>query len=436
MRNRKPHTLSLILVVVLALVGGTASYIQGRDSAQRARVTAVFADASPLVAGNDVKTSGVKVGEVSSLSVHNGQAHVVMDLDPATLPLHRDAKATVRPVSLLGERFVDLDRGSASAPILEQPAVIAAENTDSSVDLDEVLNALDAPTAHSLAALLTTLGEGVRGQGAKVDAAIAELGPAMTQTGRLARMLDRQNAVLTGLVDRVEPVSEALASDRGRDLDRLVGSTESMLKAAADNRRALDESLAQLPGTLRKAERTLGRLAGVADAATPALASIRPVTNNLRDISTELQRMADATDPALASLQPVLEHAESLIDEAAPLVETLGSAGRDLRGVAASARPVAERLMDNLRNVLNFVRYWALATNGYDGLSHYFRANIVVNPESVTGLVPRPQDAGREAADSKRTPSRPPAVGEDASNVTGLTRDQEQSLVGQLLGGL
>lgn len=75
-------------------------------------VVAQFASAAPLVHGNEVKLDGVVVGEVLEMHPRDGFADVILQLDPEALPLHRDARVTIRPVSLLGERFVDLERAA------------------------------------------------------------------------------------------------------------------------------------------------------------------------------------------------------------------------------------------------------------------------------------------------------------------------------------
>lgn len=442
--SQPPHRLiAIVCVAALGITAGSAGVAVQFAGAGKPVVYAEFNDASPIIEGNDVKMSGVQVGVVESIEVRDGKALLGLRLEDAALPLHSDATATIRPVSLLGERYVALDRGSPTEPELDGD-LIPVSQTGQATDLDEVLSAIDEPTGEGLAALVTTLGEGVRGQGKEVDQALAALEPAMRQTDQVARILREHNALLTSLVDRVEPVAASLAADDGRRLDRLVDSTELLLRAAADNRAALEDSLVRLPTTLAKAQRTLSRLSGVSEATTPTLASLRPLTSDLSEVSAELRRFAASADPALASLQPVLRHADRLLEEAAPTVRALGPAARDLRGVAREVRPLAMKLTDNLDNVLDFVRFWALTTNGSDGLSNYFRAHLVVSPETVGGPVPGGGDVLETPELDLTKPPKLPDLGPlptlpelgtpEADNVTGLTADQEEALINQLLG--
>lgn len=451
---RKTPVLRITAVALVAMVSlGASAWGMANEPERPRSVIAEFADASPLLPGNDVKLNGVKVGEVSSISVHNGHADVSMTLQPEAFPMHSDASASVRPVSLLGERFVELKRGSPSAPALGAGDVIPVSRTGQNTDLDQVLNVLDDGTGESLAALVTVLGQGMQGNGRNTADTIKALAPAMTDAEGMARVLNEQNATLNHLVDTVTPVAQSLAADNGRTLDGLVDSANETLGTTTARQEALRATVAELPDTLEQARSTFATLAGTARTTTPTLREIRPATDNLAEISQEITRFSDAADPALARAQPVLDRAQSLLDEARPVAEQLHAAGPPLRAVAGSARPLAEQLGGNFNNVMNFVRGWALSTNGSDGIAHYFRALTIVTPEIATGSVPAPvAQAVPHLPDIPPPPGLggppnpgggpPPNLGgllspetQPGSGVTGLTPDQEGGALDFLLGG-
>jgi phospholipid/cholesterol/gamma-HCH transport system substrate-binding protein len=471
-RNRAPRArLIAIAVVAIGAVTAASSGMAADQNPSTAIVVAKFADASPLLVGNDVKLLGVKVGSITSMSVDaDGQADVGMELDAAALPLHTDAKALVRPVSLLGERYLELDRGSDNAPVLPRGAVIPSSQTGQNTDLDQVLNTVDDPTGQSLAALVTVLGEGAQGNGANIADTIKALAPAMTDTQGLADVLNQQNALVNGLVDKLGPVATALADDKGKTLDGLVSSTQQILNTTAANQQALDSTLAALPATVQTARDTLAQLTGTVASTVPTLQAIKPVTGSLTQISAELQQFAGAAQPALAGANPVLEKAQSLLDEARPVVETLSKSGPDTKALASSLKPIAGELTDNIDGVFAFIKNWALATNGADGLSHYFRAGLVVTPDTVSGAVPGlgsnlgiggspaplTKNPGGQPVDPQapQQPGGGPAGGLLAGGgpagilgsllsptpspdggVTGLTQQQESGVLGFLLGG-
>ncbi|NKQ55480.1 MCE family protein [Amycolatopsis sp. K13G38] len=445
--NSKVKRVLKIGAVVAVVAAAAAGYLASQSSSDSVEVTAVFADASPLIPGNLIRMDGVDVGEIEAVTLRNGQANVQMKLDRSVLPLHQDASAKIRPVTLLGERYIDLDRGSANAPEMSSPRLIAAAHTTRAVDLDEVLDSLDDPTSTALAALVTTLGEGTAGQGPDVDAAIKALAPAMTDTRQLTDILNGQNAVLGQLVDRATPIAQAVSGDQGKNLDKAVDAGNRMLAAVAAQRQAMQDALQQLPGTLRTAQRVLGEAAGVAQEGTPALQSLRPLTGNLVDVNAELNAFADSANPALSSLPAVLDRAKSLLDQAAPLVRDLRPGGAVLPGASASANRLVGDLTPALGTALDFMKYWAMSTNGRDALGNYFRAFVVTTPKSLlqipgTGLGPATQSAPAPApapAPSPALPNLPVQVmppGGDPGSATGLTQPQENNLLGQLLGGL
>lgn len=453
--------------LALLVVGGTAGFTApGQDAGDSLTVTAVFTDAGPILPGNDVKVQGVTAGKIEKVSLVDGAAHVRLEMQPEFLPLHEDARATVRPVSLLGERFIDLQVGSPASPLLEDGDRIPATQTAVNTDLDQVLDVIDKPTGEALATVLTTLGLGVQGRGSEADAALRTLPGALGETDELVAVLEKQNATINELIDATTPVAASLDTERGQALDRLVGSARTLLGSTAAEAQALDTSLQRLPGTLAAAQRTLGALTGTADATTPLLRDIRPVTQDLTEISRELSALSAAADPALSGLQPVLDEARRLVKEAKPVVTDLRAATPAIASVAKDGVQVADALIGNdekLADLLDFIRFWAMATQEEDGLSHYFRAHVIASEETLQGPLPVDTPAKNVTKDPPGLPGAAPvtptaprvpgipgvpglplpeitspldlvgAVGKESA--TGLTITQEKDLLGFLIGG-
>ncbi|MBN9735654.1 MULTISPECIES: MlaD family protein [unclassified Pseudonocardia] len=455
MKSARFRAVAMTLTAVVAVAAVVVVMTRGDG---RGHVSGIFADASPLVVGSQVRAAGATVGKVESIELDGDKAVVGMALDQHVLPLREDATMTVRPINLLGEQYVELFQGSPQSAPMPEPAVVPQERVSASVDFQQVIDSLGNPTATSLAALVDTLGQGVKDGGPQLRDAIAALAPTMDQTRQVADLLNEQNGALTGLVEQIQPISDGLAADDGAALDRLVGSTTTTLSTVAADRQALDQTLAELPSTLDAAQRTLAEFGGVARETAPVLRSIRPVTQDLTAITGELRQFADAADPALGSLPPVLERADALLDEAAPVVSGLRAAGPDLRDTAAGLRPLGDTLLDEkLTGVMDFVTLWAMSTNGEDGLSHYFRGAAAVTPATIGDLaegvvIPDEQrlPEGTPPVPAPEVPGAPPGVqnllpggapGEPAQtpaqpdSATGLDEQQEQSMVGQLLGG-
>ena len=125
------------VVAVVLIGGGESSYV----------IHARFANASQLVKGDVVQVSGQKAGSVTAVGLEpDGQADVTLSIDSAFAPLREGTRAGVRLRSLLGEanRYVDLQLGSGTARDIPSGGVLDAAHTQSSVDLDSVLDLFNA----------------------------------------------------------------------------------------------------------------------------------------------------------------------------------------------------------------------------------------------------------------------------------------------------
>lgn len=453
----------LLAAILIAATGFKA--IAGNGDSSGHDLVGVFADASPLERGSQVRLQGVPVGSIKGIELRDGKAWVTTDVDASSLALHADARMTIKPVNLLGEDYIDIEPGTDSKPLLRNGVVPVAQ-TSSAVTLQQVLDTLDDPTSTALAATIATLGQGLDRSGAETADAIRALAPAMGNTARLGTILRSQNTVLAQLLDRVRPISGALAQQNGKVLDDLVTHTEQLLTAVASQQDAADATLAQLPSTLAVARRTLSNLAGVTDATTPTLKELRPLTDNLSSVATELNNFGGAADPALSSLTPVLDHARMLLNKAAPVVAALQAAGPSLDDTTGRLRPLGRELLDrHLGDLMAFVKKWALSTNGKDALSHYFRGVFHVTPNTLEDLAASILPAKSAGTVATKAPGSGglglPDLGgtlnqlglgqsvggllnnllggkktADPNSATGLSQQQEKSLLGQLLGGL
>jgi phospholipid/cholesterol/gamma-HCH transport system substrate-binding protein len=440
----------LLAVAAVAVVSCTAAVAPAMAQAADGKriVVAEFRDVSPILTGNDVKLFGVDVGQVLDIRLtEQNTAQLVLELDQKALPLHADARATVKPVSLLGERFVDLNTGSADAPLLPEGAPIPINQTGLQTDLDQVLNTFEGSTGQGLAAMVATLGEGLKGNGADVDAALKALAPSMQKTDKFVQVLRDQNAVLNRLVESVEPVARSLAQDNGKTIDNLVQSTTSLTTTTANNQAQLQNTLRELPGAFTSARGALGNLADAAGPTRDTLKSLRPVTDDLTQISDEILNFSDAADPALDSLIPVLDKGTYLLEEIQDVAKFLRELGPDYTLTAKGAQPIFRQASNNVTSVLDFVRNWALTTNGKDGLGHYFRAHLNLEGTSATGnLPPLPGGGnsplfGRDPAPDSGQPDRSLKIPGMLSSkspdggITGLNPKQESGALGFMLGG-
>lgn len=450
---RKPG----VIIAGLALVAsGSVIAVTTSGSGPALHLVGQFADASPLLPGNEVMLNGVKVGSVDSIKLVGRTADVAISLDKDALPVHSDARLTIKPVTLLGERYIDLSQGSASAPLIANDAVVPLSHTGADVTISDVLNTLDQPTSASLAGMIGSLGTGLDGNGANTATALKVLAPVMNNASAFAAVLHQQNQTLSSLVSSLSKVASGVAADQGQAMNSLISAADTVTASTAQNEAAFRSTLLQLPGTLSAANATLTQLAKTADTVTPTLSALRPTTDQLPALSGELSSFASAANPALEAANPVLARATDLLTQLRPVVSVLQQNIGATTADAKAAGTLTNALGPRFASVMAFIRNWALATNGRDGLGHYFRGTVILTPYSALGVLP----IGKSKTAGSRSGSILGGLGGTLNNllgsttgllklpqsllspktssndgVTGLTLQQELGAVGSLLGG-
>src|SRR3954447_14563125 len=131
-----------VVVAFLLLTGGS-----------KHEYTLVFQNAGQLVKDNDVQIGGHRVGRVADIKLSNTSlAEVRIQLDEPYAPLHQGTPATIRSGSLSGvaNRFISLAPGPNSGPKLDDDSTLGLDRTTTSVDLDQLFDALDPKTRANL----------------------------------------------------------------------------------------------------------------------------------------------------------------------------------------------------------------------------------------------------------------------------------------------
>ena len=396
-------TLGALLLAILAIAWLMFA------SGESYRVTITLDNASQLVKGNQVKVGGVPVGTISQLELaRDGRAQIELDItDEELTPLHVDSKVEVRSTSLSGiaNRYVALKPGPNDGDEIEDGGSIPAEDADSEVDLDAVLNTLDERTLGDLQATVQGLGGAVGGRGKELESAVRALNPALSQTAATSREVIRdEEAFSRFLVDSASVVSAV--NSRSPDLERLVPATGATLSAIASRTAELDSSLRQLPPTLREANTTLVNLRAlvrdlrpvvrearpVAPLLTETLQRLRPVSRSGVQVIPGLRRLIDS--PGRRDLIGVLDYMPELEKTAVPAFGSIVSAVDDLLPILQEIRPYTPDLFAG-----PFRGFGGATAPYYDANGRYTRISFQGNGQTInpgTGqIVPvLPEDGG------------------------------------------
>ncbi len=380
--------IALAVAIVPWLVIGAVDAVGEDDRGDSYFVRAIFDNASSLVNGEDVKIAGAVVGAVDSLDVtEDEKAAVVLRIDDEDFtPWRSDASCTIRPQSLIGEKFVECEPGSTSSPRLrtiqdgdgEGERLLPVTNNSSPVDLDMLNNVLRLPYRQRFSILLSEFGAGLAGRGEELNEVIHRANPALRETDKLLAVLANQNRVLARLARDSDKALAPIARERAHVADFIVQANATG-EASAERSEDVKRGLNRLPDFLRELEPLMADLDKVAVQGTPLLRDFGTAAPQMGRLIRGLGTFSTAANESFPSLGDALEQGRPALIRARPLIQQLGALGREAKPAVANLDKLTASLKDTqgIQRINDFLYYLTLSTNGFDSLGHYLRAGLV-----------------------------------------------------------
>ena len=296
-----------------------------------------FAEATQLAEQADVRISGVPVGKVVKIGeAPDGGIRAEIELRERYAPLPRDARATLRQKTLLGETFVEMTPGTKGGPMLAEGATLPRGNVRPTVELDEVLRALDGRTRERFKDLLGGVASGMRERGDELSDALGVLPPAAESANELLAVLEAERAAVRSLVRDSGRAFGALGRRRA-ETRALVRAGDALLATTAGRAEDIERTFRILPTFLRELRLTLATGERAAVDAAPVVRELRraaplarPALEDVVGLLPQLRGLLRDLEPALAAARPGLPALTRVVDDARPLVRALHVAGRDL----------------------------------------------------------------------------------------------------------
>jgi len=233
------------------------------------QVRASFADAAGVVPQDEVRIAGVKVGNVVAVSADGaGGTEVVMEING--MRLRSDTRAVLRPKSLLGTKFVELVRKpQSSAPYLASGAAIPRSQTGEAVEIDDILNHMDAPTRAAMSESFRQLGVSLDHRSSDVNASIPQVEAVTAQLRPLAQIGQRRDAELGRIIVDLNTIIQALA-DEQESLGRVIDNGNQVFAAVAERDAELGVAVDQTATLFQSLDKSF---AGTTEASRQALAA-------------------------------------------------------------------------------------------------------------------------------------------------------------------
>lgn len=275
--------IGVVLIVLIISVGLQPERIARWATA--IRYQALFSEAGGLVAGNDVRMSGMKVGSVSDVSLDRGKALVSFSI-VGTIGLGSQTTAHIRTGTLLGQRVLTLE--SSGSGSMHPRDVIPVSRTSSPYSLTEAVSDLTTNTAGTDT---DSVNQALDSLSSTIDQIAPQLGPTFDGVTRLSRTLNSRDDTFRSLLKSAASVTGVLAQ-RSQQLNTLILSANDLIGVLDDRRQAI-------VGLLTSVSALSKELSGLVTDNEKVLA---PTLQKLNSVTAMLEKNRDNIGKALPGL--------------------------------------------------------------------------------------------------------------------------------------
>lgn len=268
-------TIFIVITVLFTAVLGLS--IANINTSSTLGYSARFTDATLVLAGDDVRIAGVKVGQVTDVKiVDRRQAQIDFEVDSGrTLPA--DVTATIKYRNLVGQRYLSLAQGTGddSQP-LKPGATIPLDHTTPALDLDELFNgfkplfaALNPDDVNKLSYEIIQV---MQGEGGTIESLLAH-------TASLTTTIAQKDQVIGQVIDNLNSVLDTVNAHTPQ-LNNLIVNLQQLVSGLAQDREPIGDAIDALGGL---ANTTAGLLDQVRDPLKNDIAALGVLSNNLND---------------------------------------------------------------------------------------------------------------------------------------------------------
>ncbi|MBV9314811.1 MAG: MCE family protein [Pseudonocardia sp.] len=283
-------------VVLASTIANTTG---GALTSYRAR----FSDATGLLAGDEVRIAGVRVGQIDDVRLVDRKVALVVFSVRRDLELPRSTIATIKLRNLIGQRYLSLAQG-AGAPggVLAEGDTLPIEQTHPALNLTQLfagfrplLRALSPRDVNQLSFELVTV---LQGEGGTISSLLAH-------TASLASTLADKDKVIGEVIDNLNQVLDTVNA-RDAELTRLIITARQLVSGLSQDRHTIGQAVQSI-GELTEVTADLLR-----DARPPLKDDIRylgELASHLNDNQQLVERFLTTLPGKLDKLVPASTYA-------------------------------------------------------------------------------------------------------------------------------
>ncbi len=274
----------LIFMVVTALATGVLVVTIGNLSFGGTHTyKAVFADATGVNKGDDIRVAGVKVGTVKGVEISDRtRAMITFSVDDSTA-VTEATHATIKYRNLVGQRYIALSQEVGSATKLGDGATIPIARTSPALDLTVLFNGFkplfQALSPTDVNQLSYEIIQVFQGEGGTLESLLAH-------TASVTNTLADRDQVISALVDNLSEVLDHVA-DRDQQLNQLITTFKQFVGGLNQDRDAILGSLDQIS---HLSVQTASLVKGIRSPLVDDISNLRQLTANIQRNRGELDR--------------------------------------------------------------------------------------------------------------------------------------------------
>jgi phospholipid/cholesterol/gamma-HCH transport system substrate-binding protein len=244
---------------------------------------AVFADATGLNKGDDIRVAGVKVGTVKGVEISDRtRALITFSVDDST-SVTEATHATIKYRNLVGQRYIALTQEVGSATKLADNATIPISRTQPALDLTVLFNGFkplfQALSPSDINQLSYEIVQVFQGEGGTLESLLQH-------TASVTSTLADRDQVISDLVDNLSEVLDHVA-DRDKQLNALITTFKQFVGGLNQDRDAILGSLDQIS---QLSVQTASLVKGIRSPLVSDISDLRQLTANIQRNRGELDR--------------------------------------------------------------------------------------------------------------------------------------------------
>jgi phospholipid/cholesterol/gamma-HCH transport system substrate-binding protein len=249
----------LTLVALIVLATGTLFVGKFQWFKQTYEMNIQFDFVSGLQEGAPVRLNGVKVGAVRKISIDTKKTPpiiVTVQLDKKAL-MHKDAKAFINTLGLMGEKYVEIYAGSSNQPFLAYGDSIVGE---SPTEVSDILQA-SKQVANDLARTMSVIADvfsqestriSLKNVIARIDSISTNLDETITNRRGDVEDFARNLRILSENMNKTILEVNAILQDNKQDTRALVANLTAVSLEMKNHSQSIMENLDKLSGQLNE----------------------------------------------------------------------------------------------------------------------------------------------------------------------------------------